>query len=163
MIATNEEQLARARVVHRHAQLMRTYILQGDAPAKIWDGMEKQPTIHQMRAMLALHVLGPMRLKSLAERLGVSQPAASELVERLVEMRALEREQDPNDRRQVVISLHPDMAVRVGQYEEHMLEKMMRLMSNVSPETADNWVQVAAETCEVLEAMINSEAHKNGE
>ncbi len=141
----------KARIVHRHAQLMRTFILKGSNPENIWRGTRKDPTLPQIRAMLALHVQGPCRLKEFAALLGISQPAASEMVERLVEMGMVTREQDPSDRRQVILGLTPKAARKVAAHEEHMLERIRGLMDQLEPETVDRWVSVAREITPILE------------
>jgi DNA-binding MarR family transcriptional regulator len=144
--------MEQARLIQRHAQLMRTYVLRGESPASAWEGLPKDPTLPQVRAMLALHVLGSCRLKTLARRLDISDPAASEMVERLVEMGLVSREQDPTDRRQVVLSLTEEAANRVQTHEDFMLRKIVRLMERLGEQSVEQWTALAQETISILEA-----------
>jgi DNA-binding MarR family transcriptional regulator len=52
---------------------------------------------------------GPQSVGRIAEALGVSRPAASQLVDRLVEHGMIERRHDPGDRRVVLVDYAPGM------------------------------------------------------
>lgn len=61
---------------------------------------------HQQRlAVFALGGLEPLTMRQLADRLGVRASSATELVDRLVERRLVERRHDPRDRRNVTVGL----------------------------------------------------------
>jgi DNA-binding MarR family transcriptional regulator len=64
-------------------------------------------TFPQYNALMAVRDAGEVSVKHLAERLQVSPPSASTMVDRLVEMGLLERQPNPNDRRSVLIRLSP--------------------------------------------------------
>lgn len=72
-------------------------------------GQEGPPRLSVMQAQAILHVAehGAMSMRHLAEQLGISQPAATDLVNRLVEAGTLERFMVPNDRRKVMVRLTP--------------------------------------------------------
>ncbi|MBI2886706.1 MAG: MarR family transcriptional regulator [Chloroflexi bacterium] len=72
-------------------------------------GGEGRPrlSVAQAQALLQVGQEGPMTMGELADKLGVSQPAATELVNRLVEAGRLERASRAEDRRKVVIQLTP--------------------------------------------------------
>jgi DNA-binding MarR family transcriptional regulator len=67
----------------------------------------------QTKAVLHVAADGPMTVGDVAARLGVSMPAASELVDRLVEAGLARRNDDPNDRRRVLVAATPE-AARIG-------------------------------------------------
>jgi DNA-binding MarR family transcriptional regulator len=53
----------------------------------------------QVNTLLRLHFTGEADVSNIAEQLGVSNAGASQLVDRLVQMRLIERREDPLDRR----------------------------------------------------------------
>jgi DNA-binding MarR family transcriptional regulator len=61
-------------------------------------------TLVQLRALVVLTSRGPTNLSSLAEALGVHASNASRTCEALVGMGLLDRRDDPNDRRNVVLA-----------------------------------------------------------
>lgn len=62
-------------------------------------------TMAQLRALMTLADSGHLTVGQLAERLGIGMPAASSIVDRLVEEGLADRHQDPDDRRRIVV--HP--------------------------------------------------------
>lgn len=62
-------------------------------------------TLAQVRVLFTLATEGPATIGKLAELLGVGQPTASHLVDRLVHARLVARAEDPNDRRYTVARL----------------------------------------------------------
>jgi DNA-binding MarR family transcriptional regulator len=53
----------------------------------------------QVNTLMRLHFTGEADVSNIAEQLGVSNAGASQLVDRLVQMRLIERREDPLDRR----------------------------------------------------------------
>jgi DNA-binding MarR family transcriptional regulator len=53
----------------------------------------------QVNTLMRLHFTGKADVSNIAEQLGVSNAGASQLVDRLVQMRLIERREDPLDRR----------------------------------------------------------------
>jgi DNA-binding MarR family transcriptional regulator len=59
----------------------------------------------QVRTLAALASHQPMNVSALAEKLGVSKPSASILVDQLVQRELAERTEDPDDRRRTLLAL----------------------------------------------------------
>ena len=64
-------------------------------------------TMAQAKVMYVVMAAGPLRMSELAARLGIGSSSASELADRLVELGLLQRNEEPDDRRQVVVSATP--------------------------------------------------------
>jgi DNA-binding MarR family transcriptional regulator len=62
-------------------------------------------TMGQIRALVSLRMHGPCAVGGLAELLAISEPTASQLVDRLVKRGLVERREDAADRRRVLVSL----------------------------------------------------------
>lgn len=143
----------RARRLLRHGQRIRNYMLSGESPGDLWEGFPKDPTISQVRALLALNYLGPCRLKTFASSLQISGPAASEMVDRLVEMNFVEREQDPDDRRRIVLRLTPAAKERVEKHETFTLERIAAIMDRLSPQEVEAWLETSAAIDQAIESL----------
>jgi DNA-binding MarR family transcriptional regulator len=87
------------RILQAHHQLLQA--LHRNRPG--W--LELDLSMSQVRAILALSQDGSMPVGVLAERLGVGISAASQLVERLVQHHLVERQEDPRDRRRMLVQL----------------------------------------------------------
>ena len=62
-------------------------------------------SLAQVKTLLAIGDLGLPSIEQIANMLGVSQPTASHLVERLVISELVHRAQDPQNRRRVIVQL----------------------------------------------------------
>ena len=149
---TDKELIEKARFIYQHANRLKAYLLRGTRPERIWCGMAKDPSLPQIRVLLTLHMVGACRLKTLAQHLDISGASASEMVDRLVEMNMLSREQDPNDRRQVIIDLTPDARKRADAHEKLTLAKLTQLMEKLGPRSTDAWINLARDIQAVLES-----------
>ena len=69
---------------------------------------EVDVTMAQAKVLYVVLAAGHLRMSELASRLGIGASSASEIVERLVELGLLDRAEDADDRRQVVITATPD-------------------------------------------------------
>jgi DNA-binding MarR family transcriptional regulator len=76
---------------------------------------------------------GPHSIGALAEAVGVSAPAASQLVDRLAEHGMVERRHDPADRRVVLVDYVPgmqDIARRMMEGRRHRVEEAVGEMTD---------------------------------
>lgn len=89
-------------------------------------------------------------IKELAETLKVSPPSASAMVDRLVEMNLLVREQGREDRREVHVRLSDLGKMNLQWHEEQFLEAITELMERLGPELTQEWCCVYAHIREVL-------------
>ncbi len=67
-----------------------------------------QLTLQQLRVMHILYCDGPTRVSTLAQRLKVSTPTVTGILDRLVHRGMTSRDDDPSDRRVVLNLLTPD-------------------------------------------------------
>lgn len=107
-------------------------------------------TPQQIYMLMAVRQHGSTTLKQLAESLGVKPPAVSLMLDRLVETGALSREQNPADRREVIIRLTPDMEARVDEIEGFMLTATVEILERMGLEDAERWRNVCLRLQEVL-------------
>ncbi len=69
------------------------------------DWLKLDLSMAQMKVLFTLALDGPIIISKVAETLGVGQPTASHLVDRLVQTGLVERAEDPTDRRYTLARL----------------------------------------------------------
>ena len=115
-------------------------------------------TFAQSNVLIVIEEKGELSLKELADALHVSRPSASTMVDRLVEMGALVREQSKKDRREVRIRLSESGQLQFRQMEEEILEYITGMLGKLGPSYAAQWCEVYAKIREIIQAERASEA-----
>jgi DNA-binding MarR family transcriptional regulator len=98
------------------------------ASAPAW--LDLDLTMAQMKALRVVDEEGPATIGRLAERLGVTLPTASHLVDRLVNADLATRAEDPADRRRILARLSDRglrLVQRLGQGPEQMREWLLEM------------------------------------
>lgn len=109
-------------------------------------------TFAQFNVLMVIEERGVVSLKELAEVLHVSPPSASAMVDRLVEMGMVIREQSPVDRREVRIRLSEGAMVHFQEMESQILEYLARLLGKLGPGYARQWCDVYGRVNEILQS-----------
>ena len=79
---------------------------------------------------------GPHSVGQLAEVLGVSRPATTQLVDKLVEHGMVERRHDPQDRRVVLVDYVPGMHEVARRIMESRRSRLLKAMESLTDEEA---------------------------
>ncbi len=87
-------------------------------------------TMSQAKVLYLVQVVGTLRMSELATRLGVTLSTTSGLIERLVEAGLVIRQDDPADRRQVILSLTEDAARLLDRMRELNAGHMRRMLAH---------------------------------
>lgn len=99
----------------------------------------------QLNTLMRLHFTGEADVTSIASQLGVSNAAASQLVDRLVQMGLIQRTEDTQDRRIKRLALTPaghDLAEKLVSLRRRWMEKFT---STLTPQQRDN-ISIALQT-----------------
>lgn len=99
-------------------------------------------TMPQFHMLVTIKQFEPLKLKELAEYLHVSPPAASLMLDRLVELGLVIREQSAEDRREIQIRLTPEASETLKWYESQILSGIKKLLQGLGDKTASQWVDV---------------------
>ena len=98
-------------------------------------------TGHQLEALAALRE-GNLTMRSLCERLDISESAGTALSDRLVARGMVERETDPSDRRVVLLALTDAARTMVERYRQIKSNHVAKLLSTLSREDLENLVRI---------------------
>ncbi|WP_139322859.1 MarR family winged helix-turn-helix transcriptional regulator [Deinococcus marmoris] len=92
----------------------------------------------QMTALYKVRAFAPISVTALAEMLGVSLPATSQLIQELVRRALMERRENPQDRREKLLALSEKGQQFLSVKEKSMIGAYSELFQHVRPETLDN-------------------------
>lgn len=156
MVTTSDTDLSvirEASGIYHNIIRMMVYLHRDIDPASAWKELPREPSFPQFKTLMTLRHLGPCTLKELASGLGISSASASEMVERLVELKLIDRQQDPRDRRKVQIGL-TRMAVKGVSRQESMIHKrVQQLMHQMGPETTEKWIELSECLSEIFDKL----------
>ena len=122
------------------------------------DAICSELTFAQSNVLMVVHEKGVLSLKELADALHVSRPSASAMVDKLVEMEVLEREQSQIDRREVRIRVSKSGQLNFCQMEEEILQYITDLLIKLGPDYAAQWCDVYAQIRKIVQAEMLAEA-----
>jgi DNA-binding MarR family transcriptional regulator len=94
-------------------------------------------TLPQILTLYTLHDHGPRCVSSVAEVLHLSQPATSQLVDRLVQERLVDRAEDPGDRRRKRLAITPRGVRLVTRLVEAKSRGLDHAASRLTPKVRD--------------------------
>jgi DNA-binding MarR family transcriptional regulator len=146
---TEDEKFALVRVINATGLVLRRYFYQclfvnGD------DELLPALTPPQAEMVIAIHTNGSLTVKQLSQALGAKAPSVSARVERLVEMGLLTREENPADRREVIVRIAPKEARFIKELEKRNFRAGVELIERMGPEHARMWQAVSVRIGTVL-------------
>ncbi len=104
----------------------------------------------QIKAMLYLYRQGQCTVSEIAAKVGVSMPAASELIDRLVDDGFVERQVNPADRRQVLVRLTPQAQAYGTEIHALRRAQIQTTLDRLLPEHREAFVRGLTVLAEVL-------------
>ncbi|MBN1831783.1 MAG: MarR family transcriptional regulator [Deltaproteobacteria bacterium] len=99
-------------------------------------------TSKQVQAVFKMSRICPCTLTEVARILRISKSSASTLVERLVVKGVIERRQDPNNRRKVLITLSSQARKFQKALEEELVKELVKIGETINPKDLKKWVEV---------------------
>jgi DNA-binding MarR family transcriptional regulator len=148
----NDERWEQARVIHATEHLLKRHHFRRiltDVDSAAWPAL----TPAQIHMIMTVHDGGSMTIKQLTQALRVKAPAVSAMVERLVEMGLLTREENPADRREVLVRVSPEEDRIIHEMERRQLGSSVELLERLGPEYARVW----RELCVRIQAVLAEE------
>jgi DNA-binding MarR family transcriptional regulator len=111
-------------------------------------------SITQIAALFLIRRKGTSSVSDIGFELGITSPAASQLLERLVQQGLIVRSEDPNDRRlrQIALSQQGEVVLKEGlQARQKWLEDLVKLMSLDEQEQVFTALNIMLEKADQLE------------
>ena len=108
----------------------------------------------QVNALMRLHFAGLADISDIAEQMGISNAAASQLVERMVRMGLLKRAEDPIDRRIKRLTLTPAghaLAEELIKARRKWMEKFTNTLSSPQRDAIAAALQVLTDAARKME------------
>ena len=93
--------------------------------------MELDFSMPQLKTLLTLYNAGALSIGHIAELLGVGQPTASHLVDRLVQAGLVERTEDSEDRRRTLAELTPQAVELIERLRQIRIEPLQRWLTQL--------------------------------
>ncbi len=95
-------------------------------------------------------------LKKLSETIGVTPAAASVMVELLVKKRMLRRTRSKNDRRAILIRLHPETARLFDITDQSLQNTVMSLADSLGLDALRGWQTILADASSALKQVVGT-------
>jgi len=111
----------------------------------------------QFSILMQLHHKGPCGMSQISERFDISNAAASQLAEKLVQNKYIERAEDPSDRRAKVLQLTPKgkELIDAGVAERYRwLDELMKNLSTDEKSKVQEGLNILTETAKKLEEKV---------
>jgi DNA-binding MarR family transcriptional regulator len=93
--------------------------------------VEESITLPQFRLLVVLSTQGAVKLMQVAEQLGVAPSTATRMIDRLIGAGLVDRETNPNSRREVVLSLSPAGRAVVRQVTQRRRRDIARIVARM--------------------------------
>ena len=116
----------------------------------------KQLSMTQVKAISHLLRTPGETLTGLASELGIALGTASETIDRLVELQMVERETNPANRRQVLLSLTPDAAAMAHEIGRQRVEQFDEVFASLTDEEAAGFLRGLDLWVEALQRRVDS-------
>ena len=121
------------------------------------DGEGADLTMPQLSALMVLRERDNRSLKEMAKAMRVSSPSASSMVDRLVELGMLDREQNKLDRREILVRLSARGKATVESLENQLLAALIELLERLGPDLSANWCAIYQQIARIIDS-IESES-----
>jgi DNA-binding MarR family transcriptional regulator len=99
-------------------------------------------TPYHIRAALLLRNIEPCSLKEFATAMRLSKASASALVERMVQAGTVEREMNPDNRREVLVKVSPALEQHISYVHAELIKWFGSITEDMGVETVEKWYEV---------------------
>jgi DNA-binding MarR family transcriptional regulator len=106
----------------------------------------------QLKTLMTLYSCGAAPIGQIAESLGIGQPTASHLVDRLVQTQLVLRMEDPLDRRRTLAQLSPDGEDLVERINQLRFGTLRRWLAQLDQATLTTFLQALRALADVARA-----------
>ena len=141
-------------IIDAHRNIFRAI---GLSAAPVW--MSLDLSMAQLKTLMMLHTSGPLPIGQIGEMLGVGQPTASHLVDRLVQVQLAARAEDPLDRRRTLAQLSHEGEELAERLRQLRFEPLRRWLAQLD----DSTLTTLRQGLEALERVARAETTPTSE
>jgi DNA-binding MarR family transcriptional regulator len=109
-------------------------------------------TLHQLQALQTIRHKQPVKMRDLANELGVSPASATLLVDKLIEGGWLSRTTDEQDRRSIYVQLTDIAKQRFTELRKRRHEQIDRILGHLARKDLEDLARILDKVCETMEA-----------
>lgn len=150
---TGDEYMEKVSFIVETDGLLRDYITSvviKDIKSRIDDKRFSRINSNHIHAALLLKTLSPCSLKDFAAVMRLSKSSASALVERMVEKNIVKRKANPDNRREVLLSVSSEFEEHVAFVRTELASWFTSLLDELGPETFEQWYAVMQQLNSVI-------------
>jgi len=104
----------------------------------------------QLQTVLLIFHMETLSLKTLAKVLKISKSTASALVDKLVQNGSVLRKQDPENRRNIIISINPKIQEHIQNIEKQLFNVFENIISQIGKEKFQQWFEIMSEVNQII-------------
>ena len=124
--------------------------------SNLTDDSFKNLCANHVHAALILKSVSPCSLNTFAVTMRMSKAAASALVDRMVKAGVVRREANPQNRREVLLTVSPEFESHVGHVRSEIARWFKTLVGRMGMENFEKWYTVMVALNRVLKAEIQT-------
>ncbi|WP_024334882.1 MarR family transcriptional regulator [Desulfotignum balticum] len=121
----------------------------------------KNLNTNHVQAALILKTLSPCSLKKFALTMRMSKAAASALVDRMVKNGMVQRDTNPENRRQVLLTISPEFDAHISHIRSEITRWFKSLTERIGMDTFEKWHSVMVTLNRVIQEDIHSDHEQN--
>ncbi len=125
--------------------------------SRIADDTFKRLSSNHIHAALIVKNIGPCSLKQFASTMRLSKAAASALVDRMVKSRVILRQANPQNRREIILTVNPEFENHVAHVRTEMAKWFENMATKMGMETFEKWHEVMLILNQVIQEEIESD------
>ena len=155
----NDDFMAKIAFVLETDGLLRDYIdsvVIKEIKSGITDDRFSRLNSNHIHAALLLKAIAPCALKDFAAVMRLSKSAASALIERMVENNVVQRQPNPHNRREILLSVSPEFEDHVGYVRTELAAWFATLIDDLGMDTFEKWHEVMLQLNNVIMQKIRS-------
>ncbi len=115
----------------------------------------KKINSNHIHAALMLSRMEPCSLKDFSSMMRLSKSSASALIDRMVEGKIIKRSQNPDNRREVLLSVDPEFSEHMRFVKEELAMWFEKLIAEMGEDIFQKWYEVMEKLDEILKEKLN--------
>jgi DNA-binding MarR family transcriptional regulator len=96
----------------------------------------------QFFVLIAIHSQGQCTMQQLADKMHVTMPTMSGIIDRLVQANYVIRTENPDDRRQVLVELKKEGKVLITQFQSAVADRWLQVLTSLDDQDIKSMLRI---------------------